>query len=512
VDITDGRYEPLHYTIVSIDVARSGTRDDQLLLRMRADLRRMIAESFRRQDLDASDIDAEDLGDGVRLIVPARVTPARLLDPFVPHLAAALREHRKAAAEAARLRLRVAVHMGLLHRDEGGWAGEPLVHSARLLDAPPLRRTLAAADRADLAMIVSDDVYRKIVRHGYGLDAAAYHRVPVVVKETRADAWIHVPGYPSPPGLQAPAPGAAAEPEARDTATVSPVPRRAPGRFRLAFGTRAGRRWFAVRAGSAAGGLTLAAAVAWSMLRLHAPLPAALATVALAGVAWAAVRAYAGSAAGHRFRRPEVTVTFRVGDLFAEDAHLVVGFTDTFDTSMVGDRIISRSALQGQLVAHRYDGDHRRLERELTQALARQVPAGVEKREAKRLGKLTRYPIGTVAVLGTAEQHVFAVAYSRMGNDLVPRSNVDDLWRSLWNLWDAVYEHGQRRPLAMPVVGSGAARIDQLDPQGLLKLVLLSFVARSRQMPVCRELRIVIRPADLAAYDIAALVAFLRTL
>jgi hypothetical protein len=512
------RYEPVHYTIVSLDVVRSGTRDDQLLLRMRAELRTMITDAFVRQGLDPADIDSEDLGDGVRLIVPARVTPARLLDPFVPHLAAALREHRKTAAEAARLRLRVAVHMGLLHRDAGGWAGAPLVLSARLLDAPPLRRVLDVAERADLAVIVSGDVYEKVVRHGYGLDPAAYHRVEVAVKETRASAWIHVPGYPAPPGLQS---GTATEPAPSPTRpSTHPHPARSGGRrlswlrlrLRLAFGTRrAGVRFlwsFLGAFGVLIGAATVLCALVWSA-------PPSLATVAvsaLSSLVWATARACARSGVTYRFQHPDMTVTVRIGDLFDEDAHLVVGFTDTFDTSVVDDRIISRTALQGQLVQRCYGGDHRSLDRELALALARHTPVGVEKRDAKRWGKLTRYPIGTVAVLGRPERHTFAVAYSRMGNDLVPRSSVHDLWLSLSSLWDAVYEHGQRAPVAMPVVGSGAARIDQLGPQSLVEMILLSFVARSREIQFCRELRIVIRPVDLRSFDLPELAAFLRRL
>ncbi|GIJ48314.1 hypothetical protein Val02_52000 [Virgisporangium aliadipatigenens] len=438
------RYEPVHYTIVAMDVAKSGGRDDQLQIRMRADLRAVVAETLAHQGLDTAGIAHDDLGDGVRLIVPARVTPALLLDPFVPRLVARLREHRKTAADAARLRLRMAVHMGLLHRDGDGWAGRPLVHCARLLDAGPLRRVLTASERPDLAVIVSDDVYEKVVLHGYGLDPDAYTRVEVAEKETTAAAWVHVPGFPTPPGLgdeeTVPVQQRPAVPIGPPSASRTP---HAPGRWRT--------RWKAL---------------------------------------------LARDAVTHRFHHPDLTVTVRTGDLFDEDAHLVVGFTDTFDTSTAEDRIISSRTVQGQLVHRRYGGDHRRLDRELQAALARHGPESSEKRDAKRWGKLSRFPIGTVAVLGRPDRHVFAVAYARMGNDLVARSTVDGLWLSLSRLWDAVYVHGGRQPVAMPIIGSGLARIDQLTAQNLLKLILLSFVARSRELRICPELRVLIRPGD----------------
>src|SRR5262245_17592677 len=120
------RREPVHHTIVAMDVAHSGGRDDLLQLRMPADLREIVAATLAAQALDLAALPYTDLGDGIRLMI-AGASPAVLLVPFVPNLASALRQHRRAASAAARLRLRVAITTGLLHRDAGGWAGAPLV-------------------------------------------------------------------------------------------------------------------------------------------------------------------------------------------------------------------------------------------------------------------------------------------------------------------------------------------------------------------------------------------------
>jgi hypothetical protein len=192
--------EPLHHTIVAMDVVDSGRLVDLLQLRMRADLRAIVTDVLARQSLDPV-VDYTDLGDGIRLIVPPTVTPAAMLDPFVPNLASALRQHRLLVSEAARLRLRIAVHMGLLHRDPGGWAGAPLVTCARMLDARPVRRVMAAADRPDMVLVVSQAVYDGIVRHGYGLDPAGFQPVDISEKEMAATVWVHVPGYRVPLGL-----------------------------------------------------------------------------------------------------------------------------------------------------------------------------------------------------------------------------------------------------------------------------------------------------------------------
>lgn len=230
-------------------------------------------------------------------------------------------------------------------------------------------------------------------------------------------------------------------------------------------------------------------------------------------VGWALRRSWITYPMVHRWKHPATTVKIVLGDIFAQDAaNVVVGFTDTFDTCVTDPRIIAKESLQGQLVYRRYGGDHRRLDGELVDALAGHPTVVTESRAIKPLGKLDRYAIGTVAVLGRPGRHTFLVAYSHMGNDLVPRSSANRLWLSLNGLWDALDRHGQRLPVAMPVVGSGLARIDSLTPQNLIYLILLSFIARSRESPVCRELRLVVWPGDIDRYHLPELARFLRQL
>ncbi|MFU0243528.1 macro domain-containing protein, partial [Streptomyces scabiei] len=51
------------------------------------------------------------------------------------------------------------------------------------------------------------------------------------------------------------------------------------------------------------------------------------------------------------------------GDLFdQEDANLVVGFTDTFDTATEQDLVISRESVQGQLVERLFGGERKQLD------------------------------------------------------------------------------------------------------------------------------------------------------
>ena len=188
-------FAPLHHTLIAMDVEKSGMRDDPLLVRMRADLRMIIRELLVRQRLDPDVITVEDLGDGYRLLLPAAVTPMDALDPFIPNLATELRLHRAASSAVNRLRLRVAVHTGLLHPEPGGtWTGTPMRELARLLDADAARRVLRETPEADLVLVVSQLLYDTVVQHGYTLDPAAFRPIRLQAKETDEKAWLHIPG------------------------------------------------------------------------------------------------------------------------------------------------------------------------------------------------------------------------------------------------------------------------------------------------------------------------------
>ncbi len=210
-----------------------------------------------------------------------------------------------------------------------------------------------------------------------------------------------------------------------------------------------------------------------------------------------ALREQVRASQGKRLYRKDLAslktaVVVLTGDLFGQDdANLVVGFCDTFDTETDRNVIISRESTQGEMLHQLYDDDRDRLDKDLRAALSRTPKLAVEPKSAKPRGKLTRYPVGTVATLHHATRRVFAVAYSRMGNDLMARSSLPLLKGSLANLWEAVYRYGQLKPVAMPLVGSGLSRTGA-SYEELLTTIVSSFVASSREHYLTPELRVVI--------------------
>ncbi|WP_229074982.1 macro domain-containing protein [Actinoplanes sp. DH11] len=200
---------------------------------------------------------------------------------------------------------------------------------------------------------------------------------------------------------------------------------------------------------------------------------------------------------------PAFTVSVVAGDIFAhQDAHLVVGFTDTFDTDTRADRVINGRSLQAETTRRLFGGDRDLIDRRLRTALKDVKPAGRETRAGKRHGKLVRFPLGTVAPLRLGERLLFALAYSHMGNDLIARSSLSDLTSSLERLWEAVHLYGQLQPVAVPLMGSGLSRIPAATPTALAVAVINSFISHNTSTWMSTELRVVVRPQELAGIDL----------
>jgi Domain of unknown function (DUF6430)/Bacterial transcriptional activator domain len=204
-------------------------------------------------------------------------------------------------------------------------------------------------------------------------------------------------------------------------------------------------------------------------------------------------------------------ITLRISDLFdQDDTHLVIGFSDTFETNTKDDFLVASRSIQGQLV-HRLYGDHRILDRDLRKAL-RDKPYTAEIRATKRYGKLRRYPIGTVAVLPHSGRRLFAVAYSEVNEHGVHAVSTFPLLRHALNrLWTEVREKAQHRPVSIAVVGSGLARIKDADRTSLIALIAETFLAAHPAGRITDELRIIVHPADAPSLDLPTIDTALAT-
>jgi hypothetical protein len=177
---------------LTIDVvgfgSRSTTGRESVEHRLLALLSQILADAGTSLD----QVDHRWHGDGASVYLPSDVNPPQILTDLTGATARRLAEDNQRHAD--RIRLRMAVTLGLLGHSTTGYTGPLVVDLARMIDAPPLRQAITDKPDRDLAVLTSDHVYSIVVQPGHSeLPAAAFRRVEVAVKEFAAPAWLWMP-------------------------------------------------------------------------------------------------------------------------------------------------------------------------------------------------------------------------------------------------------------------------------------------------------------------------------
>ncbi|GAA3295957.1 hypothetical protein [Streptomyces cinereospinus] len=250
--------DPLSHWIVLLDIEDFSLRAETAQATLHEALYHVVEFALARAGLDLAACDVQDRGDGALILIPVSTSPTRLLRELVRGLEDALAEHRGTYNDDHRMRLRAGLHQGLVIRRGPRWTGTAVNDLARLVDAAPVKRVLARAARANLVVVVSEEIHRSVVLGRYpGIDPAAYLPADFVTKHDEPRrGWVTVPGYPAPPGLPAdpgepprdrgtpggaPGTGGTAGGVGGGAGTGSPAPPptfhvHAPDRSQLAFG------------------------------------------------------------------------------------------------------------------------------------------------------------------------------------------------------------------------------------------------------------------------------------
>ncbi|MEO3825281.1 hypothetical protein ABGB11_15995 [Actinomadura sp. B10D3] len=93
---------------------------------------------------------------------------------------------------APRLRLRLAFHHGTMIDGPLGPAGQAPIVVSRLLDAAPLRAYLTEHPDRDLALVVSDSLFKDVVGSGFcAVDPADFIGLEVEIKEKTYRGYIY---------------------------------------------------------------------------------------------------------------------------------------------------------------------------------------------------------------------------------------------------------------------------------------------------------------------------------
>ncbi len=222
---------------------------------------------------------------------------------------------------------------------------------------------------------------------------------------------------------------------------------------------------------------------------------------------FAFIRSWPKRSFSETFSNPDVKIGIKIGNIFDESGHLVIGFSDTFDTE-IGD-VVSKDSMQGQFLVSMYENNQNKLDIDLDALLKSEES---EEDSTKTRGKNKRYKIGTVVALSGLNRKFFCCAYSRMGSDLKATSDVNNLWSSLQNLWNKIRVEGEQKTIVMPVIGTNLARVPGISFKLPINLILLSFIINSRVEPISKELVLIIRDEDKEKVNLLEIQDFLKSL
>ncbi|MEV6636811.1 hypothetical protein AB0M54_39360 [Actinoplanes sp. NPDC051470] len=182
--------------LVSVDAKGYGSATGRRQVAWQVGLTDMLAASAEAAGLRRAEWACQQGGDGELAVLPADEPENVLIDDFPRELADQLADFNEDRRDDARLRLRLAIHHGVVEPAANGYAGAGAVVVSRLVDAPATRAAQVAAPRADLVVILSNPVFVDTVAQGHtALRPGRFRRVVVTNKEFSEDAWLYVPGF-----------------------------------------------------------------------------------------------------------------------------------------------------------------------------------------------------------------------------------------------------------------------------------------------------------------------------
>ncbi|QMU73326.1 hypothetical protein [Streptacidiphilus sp. P02-A3a] len=182
-------------TCIAVDVAGYGGNNDRRQSEIQHELPRLLSRAASAAGLDRTRWRVQPQGDGQVALVPQDEGEPRLVDDYIRHLVVELRKYNQQRTGAYRMRMRAALHHGPVELADHGFAGRAVVATCRLLEADQLYQVLARRPDADLALMLSDDIFGTTVGAGHTTFVQEeFDSVLVRKKEYEHPAWLWVPG------------------------------------------------------------------------------------------------------------------------------------------------------------------------------------------------------------------------------------------------------------------------------------------------------------------------------
>lgn len=196
----------------------------------------------------------------------------------------------------------------------------------------------------------------------------------------------------------------------------------------------------------------------------------------------------------------DTMISLKYGDLFLEDANLLIGVNEFFDGEL--GQPVAKTSLHGQFILRNHQASSAAFRAAVDPALA---ATGVKPRSTRRsVEPRSAYPIGTTAFVPNGQRRAFLMAMARSDiRTFKASSDVPTLWEAMKGGLQAVHDHGNGDALALPLFGNGQSGIN-LKPQHLLRLVVLALVdfGRNSKSQLPKQVTIVLHERCFDELDI----------
>ena len=194
----------------------------------------------------------------------------------------------------------------------------------------------------------------------------------------------------------------------------------------------------------------------------------------------------------------DVKITIQVGDVLANNSAVIIPTNTTFDTIME-DEFISINSVQGQFQKKYFENNLIQLDELLEKGVY-----GIEYESIERqLTKCKRYPIGTASKITVDGKHFYFIAIADVNEyGKTINTKFENVQIALEGIWSQLESKGHIENLAIPLLGTGKAGIKDVTREKVIKEIVFSFVASSKERKITENLIINIHPSDLEHKDL----------
>jgi hypothetical protein len=186
---------------MAADVVGYSRRPNDETERLQRDLVDVLGAARRAAAIADSAVRPQPQGDGQFTVLPVGLDESAVIPALLHELATGLARRDATVPATQRMRLRVALHRGLVKEGSNGWVGNAAIAVHRILDSPPLRAAVQDNPAASYVLGVPEMLFRDVIAPAVRSPSADDFREMVVDLPTKnyiERGWFYVgPEFPA---------------------------------------------------------------------------------------------------------------------------------------------------------------------------------------------------------------------------------------------------------------------------------------------------------------------------